>query len=249
MAHLSDDRTDLADDRLALDAREAFDEIGRIALAEHSMETVLQRVADLARRVVPGAAEVSVTLVRDTVAQTVAQTGELALQLDERQYEKGYGPCLDAAGGGEVRLVRDARTETRWPDYTPHAVEHGSLSSMSVPVPVQQQVTAALNVYAVQPRAFDAGSVELAQTFASYAAVAIANMHLYESGKQLAEQLGQAMQSRAVIDQAKGVLMGQRRCTAEEAFELLVGVSQGSNRKLRDVAQALVDSTTGPPRG
>ncbi len=71
-------------------------------------------------------------------------------------------------------------------------------------------------------------------------------MHLYESTAKLAQQLDLAMQSRAVIEQAKGILMGQRLCTADEAFTLLVDLSQRSNRKLRDVAQALVDSATSP---
>lgn len=233
-------------DRPVLDARAAFEELGRISLSDHTMESVLQRVADLARAVVPGADEVSVSLVSSGKAHTVVYTGELARALDESQYERGHGPCLDAAVGGETRIVRDARTETRWPDYTPSAVEQGSLSSMSVPVPVQQQVAAALNVYGGPADAFDEESIELGATFASYAAVAIANMHLYESNKQLAEQLAQAMQSRAVIDQAKGILMGQRACSADQAFELLVELSQRSNRKLRDVAQALVDSIVQP---
>jgi hypothetical protein len=80
---------------------------------------------------VPGADVVSVSLVSDGNAETVVFTGELARELDERQYERGYGPCLDAAAGGETLVIRDARTETRWPDYAAVAVERGSLSSMS----------------------------------------------------------------------------------------------------------------------
>jgi GAF domain-containing protein len=229
-----------------LDASAAFEELGRIALDEHSMESVLQRVAELARDVVPGAAEVSVSLVSNSRAETVVHTGALAQELDETQYETGYGPCLEAALGGQPRIIADARTETRWPAYTPRAVEHGSLSSMSVPIPVQRHVSAGLNIYGRQVGAFDEHGVELATTFASYAAVALSNMHLYETNKRLAEQLAEAMHSRAVIDQAKGILMGQRRCDAGQAFELLVDLSQRSNRKLRDVAQALVDAAAQP---
>lgn len=232
--------------RRTLDARQAFEELGRIALNEHSMESVLQRVADLARSVVPGAAEVSVSLLADGKASTVVYTGELALQLDESQYQRGYGPCLDAAAGGETMIITDARTEQRWPGYTKIAAERGSLSSMSVPLPVQKSISAALNIYGREASAFDADSEELAATFASYAAVAVANMHLYESNKQLAEQLTTAMQSRAVIDQAKGILMAERRIPADQAFNLLVEMSQHSNRKLRDVAQALVDRASEP---
>jgi AmiR/NasT family two-component response regulator len=69
-------------------------------------------------------------------------------------------------------------------------------------------------------------------------------MHLYDSTRKLAEHLESAMLSRAVIDQAKGILMGQRRCTAQEAFDVLVTLSQRSNRKLLEVAAALVDEAS-----
>ncbi|MCW2620871.1 MAG: hypothetical protein JWL64_473 [Frankiales bacterium] len=227
-------------------AATAFEELGRIVLSEHTMESVLQLVADLARKVVPGAAEVSVSLVSAGVAHTVVHTGALALQLDESQYEKGYGPCLDAAVGGEFLMISDARSEQRWPAYARSAVDYGSLSSIAVPLPVQHQVTAALNVYGREPGAFDPASVALSETFAAYAAVGVANMHLYENSRLLAEQLTTAMRSRAVIDQAKGILMAERRIPASEAFDLLVTLSQHSNRKLREVAQALVDNAATP---
>jgi AmiR/NasT family two-component response regulator len=70
---------------------------------------------------------------------------------------------------------------------------------------------------------------------------------VYAAQGQVAEQLQQAMQSRAVIEQAKGILMGQRRCSARDAFDILVRLSQATNRKLRDVAQALVEDATGQP--
>ena len=116
---------------------------------------------------------------------------------------------------------------------------------MSIPVPLQREVSAALNIYSTEQDAFDSGAVELASTFAAYAGVALANMHLYEAQAQLAEQLQTAMQSRAVIEQAKGILVGARRCTPEEAFDILVRISQDTNRKLRDVAQALLDEAIG----
>jgi len=106
-------------------------------------------------------------------------------------------------------------------------------------------VHAALNLYAVAPDAFGDEARDLAGAFAAYAGVAVANMHLYDGAKQLAEHMQTAMRSRAVIDQAKAILMAQRHCTAEEAFDVLIGLSQSSHRKLREVAQALVDATSG----
>jgi GAF domain-containing protein len=223
------------------DPRDAFEQLGRLVLQDESMESVLQRVADLAKTVMPQVAEASVSLVDDTSTTTVANTGQLALELDESQYERGYGPCLEAARGGEVMLVVDVRVETRWPRYVQVALEHGVRSSLSVPIPVQRAAHASLNLYALTPAAFDQASIEVGGTFASYAGVAIANMHLYDGSRRLVEQLQAAMVSRAVIDQAKGILMAQRHCSAQEAFEVLVDLSSRSNTKLRDVAQLLVD--------
>jgi GAF domain-containing protein len=229
-------------DKDPVDAQAAFDELARLVLSEQSMDGLLQRIADLAKSVVEGAAEVSVTLVGKDRATTVVTTGELATSLDERQYENDSGPCLDAAQAGTVASIPDMRSEKRWPAFAAAAEQRGVLSSLSIPIPLQQYANAALNLYGDKPEAFDEEALALTQSFASYAGVALANMHLYESTRTLAEQLQSAMESRAVIEQAKGVLMGQRRCTADEAFNVLVKLSQQSNRKLREVAQALVDS-------
>lgn len=225
--------------------QDAFAELAQITLADHSIDTVMDKIAALTRRTVPGASEVSVTFVQGSKASTAAYTGALALHLDERQYDKGYGPCLDSIAGGEPIHISDMTAETRWPEFAAEAASHGAGSSLSIPVPVQPEVSAALNIYSTEPNAFDDDSVELASTFAAYAGVALANMHLYEAQGRVAEQLQAAMASRAVIEQAKGILMGARRCTSDEAFDILVKLSQDANRKLRDVAQALVDEAKG----
>ena len=133
--------------------------------------------------------------------------------------------------------------ETRWPGFARRALDAGIRSSVSVPLPLQQAVTGALNIYAAQPAAFDQDAIELARTFAGYAAVAIANAHLYQSTATLAEHMRRAMETRAVIEQAKGILIAQRHCTPEQAFELLTRLSQATHRKLRDCAADLVAST------
>jgi GAF domain-containing protein len=220
--------------------QDAFAELAALTLADHSLDTVMEKVAGLTKRTVPGASEVSVTLVERGRPCTVAFTGQLAMDLDERQYRRGHGPCLDSIEGVQPVRISSMSAETRWRDWAAEATERGCGSSLSLPVPVQREVTAALNIYSVDEHAFDDSSVEIASTFAAYAGVALANMHLYEAQGKVAEQLQAAMQSRAVIEQAKGILMGARRCTAQQAFDLLVELSQRSNRKLRVVAEALV---------
>jgi GAF domain-containing protein len=232
---------------LPMDAQEALDELGRVSLADHKLESVMQMVADIAKRVVPGVDEVSVTVIERDRPSTVAFTGQLALDLDERQYDVGSGPCLDGAAAGTAVEIVDFATETRWPRYVARAQECGIGGSLSVPVPLQREVVAALNMYATRPHAFTDESHQVANAVAASAGVVLANTHLYEAQATLAEQLRAAMRSRAVIEQAKGILMGARRCTAEEAFNVLVSLSQRSNRKLRDVAQALVDEAVAQP--
>ncbi|WP_306215660.1 ANTAR domain-containing protein, partial [Actinoplanes sp. RD1] len=132
--------------------------------------------------------------------------------------------------------------EQQWPDWARTAAEAGAQSSLSVGLPVHEQVTGALNIYAATPEAFDDDAIALAQTFAGFAAVGLANAHLYETQATLAGHMQKAMESRAVIEQAKGIIMGERRCTPDEAFAVLTKLSQDTNRKLRDVAVALVEN-------
>jgi GAF domain-containing protein len=235
-------------------AAEALERLGRLSLRELSMEDLLQTVADLTNRAMPGDPETSVTLLIRNRPTTVATTGQLAVDLDESQYDRGHGPCLHAARSGELTEIADTRTETRWPDYLPRAVEHGNLSSLSVPLAIDQeeQVTGALNIYARRAHAFDEDSRAAATRFGPYASVAASNLYAYQSARRTADNLQAALASRAVIDQAKGVLVERYRLTPDQAFQMLARASMNANRKVRDVADELVRTGEFPvaaPRG
>jgi GAF domain-containing protein len=223
----------------------AFEELSKLVLGEQSMTAVLQRVVELTKTVIPDIHEVSVTLMKDhQAAQTVVFTGALANQLDERQYEAGFGPCMDAALSGRTIAVSNADPESPYPEFSRISLRAGVSRSLSVALPVPQRIVGALNMYAAGDRAFDDDSVNLAETFASYAAVALANAQLYSTTANLTAQMQAAMQSRAMIEQAKGIIMGRNRCTSEEAFNLLTAMSQRSNVKLRILAQQVVDGVS-----
>jgi GAF domain-containing protein len=222
----------------------ALAELGRIDFRENDLEAVLGRVAALAKQIIPGTSDASVTLIQDGVATTAVYTGKTALALDERQYEEHRGPCLDAAAGSTIFGIPDMAADDRWEKFAAAAVAEGVHSSLSVGIPVQEALVGALNLYSTEPNTFDDTAIELAKTFASYAAVALANAHLFASTAALASQMQQAMESRSTIDQAIGILMAQRRCDAKQAFDLLVRSSQAANRKLRDVAKSIVDTTS-----
>ncbi len=222
---------------------QALEELGRLTLREHSMESLMQRVVELTKVVMPGHSEASISLLVNDRPTTVVFTGDLARDCDESQYGRGYGPCLHAASSGEVTEVADARVETRWRDYMQRAAEYGSLSSLSTPLPLSEGIAGALNVYAHEPAAFDDESRAAAQRFAPYAGVAVSNMFAYQNAQDLADNLERAIESRAVIDQAKGILMERHKLTADRAFQLLARISMQSNIKLRAAAEELV--TTG----
>jgi GAF domain-containing protein len=221
---------------------EAFEQLGRLSLAEESLDSVLQTVVDLAKRVLPGDLETSVSVLVADKPATFVYTGQLALDLDESQYGRGHGPCLQAAAAGEVVEITDARTEQRWPDYTQRAVELGSLSSLSVPLGSLEQLHAGINIYARRPAAFDAEARQTAARFARFAGGAAANVHAYQGAREMADNLQAALLSRAVIDQAKGILMERHRLTPDQAFHLLARASMAANRKLRTVAEHLVET-------
>jgi GAF domain-containing protein len=224
------------------DPAEALERLGRLSLRELSMDGLLQTVADLTKTFMPGNPEASVLLLVKDQPTTVTSTGDLATDLDERQYERGHGPCLHAARTGEVTEIADTRADDRWPDYLPRAVEHGNLSSLSIPLAIDPdaQVSGALNIYARRPDAFDEASRSVATRFAPYAAVATGNLYAYQSARDMADNLQTALESRAVIDQAKGILMERHKLTADAAFQLLARASMTTNRKLRDIAEHLV---------
>jgi GAF domain-containing protein len=225
-----------------LSAVDAFEQLGSMSLSEETLHSMLQTVADLATRVLPGEVEASVTVLVADKPATFVYTGQLALDLDESQYGRGHGPCLHAAARGESVEVTDARTEQRWVDYAQRAVELGSLSSLSLPLGSAEVLSAGLNVYARQPAAFAEEHRQTARRFARFAGAAAANMHSYQHARALADGLQVALESRATIDQAKGILMERHRLTADQAFHLLARASMGTNRKLRDVAEHLVST-------
>jgi GAF domain-containing protein len=219
-------------------------DLSRVVLAGRTLEDVLTEITAIATGGIPGAESTSTTLIRGDRPFTAAHHGEMALAADELQYEKGYGPCIDAGRGGVVLRVDDMREELRWPDYMAHVQETGVRSSLSVPLPYQGTSIGALNVYSTRAAAFASpASLEAALEVAQTVAVAVVNADAHAQLSEQTRNMRLAMDSRAVIEQAKGVLMAQRHIDADQAFEILRAASQNYNRKLRDIAIGIVEST------
>jgi GAF domain-containing protein len=223
------------------------EDLARVALVGRALDEVLSDITTIARKAMPAVDAVSITLIRGEQAFTAAYDGQMAMDADELQYERGYGPCMDAGRAGQILVIDDMTTEDRWPDYTPRAVEHGVGSSLSVPLPFQSGTIGALNTYSAQPRAYSEEDRQLGEQVASWIALAVGNAEAVARTTEQLNNLQIAMKSRAVIEQAKGMLMERYKVDEDRAFAVLIRASQTDNTKLRDVADELV--RTGVLRG
>ncbi|MDT7569858.1 MAG: hypothetical protein QOE05_32 [Actinomycetota bacterium] len=195
------------------------------------LQHTLDAVAEMAHRSLPGVAAVSVTLVSDIGARTVAATSEWAAALDRAQYAAGRGPCLEASVGGEVREMTDAGLETRWPAYAAAALASGTMSSLSMPIPVDDNgVVAALNAFASTADAFTPADQLALRRLAGTAAAALTTAPIG----------GAPLRTRAVVDQAKGIVMSTEHCSAQQALDVLGGRASQTGTSLLSVAEALV---------
>jgi anti-anti-sigma factor len=228
---------------------EAVSMLSRVVVSEHALEETLHQVATLARSV-SGADMAGVSLVSKGAVRATAVTDPEVERLDLRQLQTG-GPSLHALQHQTACSIELVAEDQRWPELARYACPLGIASALSVPVTRSGQGLGALNLYAKRPSAFDSECVETMSRFAEQAAVVLANSKVYWEARRLTDNLSQAMRSRATIDHAIGVLMARGADSPDDAFQLLVRISQRQNRKLRDIAAEIVrrvPSSPGRPR-
>jgi GAF domain-containing protein len=136
--------------------------------------------------------------------------------------------------------IPDTRRDDRWPEFAALAAGAGCDTVLSYPLPTADKVAGSLNVYARRLTSADQRTRELLVRLAASAAVPVSNTYLYEAAIERAEHLQTALDSRAVIDQAKGILMERFKLTPDAAFQALTRVSMETNTKVRDVATRFV---------
>lgn len=210
---------------------------------EERLEASLSRIARLAVDFVSACDTSGVSLLDHGGITTRAATAPLAVLMDEYQYFTDEGPGLAAIGGDALIRVPDLDAEDRWEAFTPMALEAGVASILSIPFPrTDGQVRGALNLYSVaQPfRVID----ERAAGLAVLAALAVNHGDNATRMEHLVDNLREALQSREVIGEAKGIIMEREQVTSERAFALLREASQQQNVKVRDLAESLVSAGT-----
>jgi GAF domain-containing protein len=223
-------------------------QLAEVLTAEEEIGRVLQRSVDQLVGSVPGADMASVTVLRGGTGETVASSSERVWAIDSDQYAAGDGPCLEASRTGEVVRVGVEEAHERWPGFASSARAAGVASYLCHPLFIDEEFAGSLNLYSEQPHGFSDFDVALLRLYITAASAAIANARRWAKARTLAEHLGKALDSRALIDQALGVLMTRRGITAEQAFDELSRESQNTNTKLRDLAARIVEGASRPRR-
>jgi GAF domain-containing protein len=213
-----------------------------LLLEESSLAALLEQVLELTSRALSASAAVSVTAIDDDGGYlTVAATSQDAIDVDAMQYALDEGPCVDSLRTGKEHHLRFLTEETRWPNFRDRAVDLGFRSVLSLPLLAGPVPVGALNVFAGESDGLREVDIELARRIAAPAATTLANARAYRQATRLADQLQTALDGRALIERAKGVLMATQRCSEDEAFGLLRRASQQRNVKLTVVAEQILD--------
>lgn len=216
--------------------------LGDVLDQEEDIGRALQRSVNQVVGAVPGAAMASVSVLRGDVAETVASTSERVWAIDSDQYAAGDGPCLQAARTRQVVRVGVAEALKRWPAFASSARAAGVQSFLSAPLFIDEKFAGSLNLYSEQADSFGDFDEKLLRLYTTAARAAIINARRFAAARDLSGQLRQAIESRAVIDQAIGALMATRDLDADAAFQMLSRESQNTNVKLRDLAARVLET-------
>lgn len=215
--------------------------LASILVTEQSLEKTLRQVLDLACSALTGGDAGGITLLDAEGPHTAIATSDAVLRVDSSQYNaQTGGPCLEAYRRQQVLRIDSTADDERWPEFTATAIAEGLGSTLSVPLVVGGDGLGTLNIYCRHEYGFPAADERLAAMLGSCASVDLANARTYWRVARLADQLQETLATRGVIEQATGILIAQRGCSADRARHLLAEVSQRNRLPLHDVAADLV---------
>jgi len=215
----------------------ALTESAKAISNSHSVEDTLNAIVQEACRSVPGFNHIGVSVIhRDGKIETMAGTDLLVWELDELQYKLSEGPCVDSMTDDKTMiLVEHAQHEQRWPRFMPQAVQQGLRAQLALRLYTDGETLGGLNLYSTEAESVDEDAIEIAELFASHAAIALGHARHEHN-------LNEALVSRKIIGQAIGIVMERYQISEDRAFHFLVRASSTSNIKLRTVAQEVVDT-------
>jgi transcriptional regulator with GAF, ATPase, and Fis domain len=221
----------------------ALSALARFQVTETTAGEALHRIAEILLEAIPAADIVGMSILgEDGQPTTAVYTDPQSPAIDEAQYREGKGPCLDAWRAGTVfRIARVEDSADKYPAFAASCLEHGVHSTLSLPMVAGDVAVGAINLYARVPDGFGDNDESVGQDLAAAGSAVLSNVSAYWTAFDLGQRLNEAMASRAIIEQAKGMLMaGTRGLDADGAFDMLRRASQRENVKLREIAARIV---------
>jgi GAF domain-containing protein len=229
-----------------LDLHAGLRGVAGIVAGASKVSEILRDLAEFALTAIPDADGTGVTLARmvsgSPRVQTWAATAAYIEEIETAQYEDlDEGPCITCMELRRPTVSGSLGSDRRWPHFGGRVARMGVHSVLALPLIVGEQTIGAINSYAHDRDAFSDHAVELGSQFAAPAAVSLHNAQLLAGARDHTERLQRALASRAVIDQAIGIIRSRSGASSEEAFERLARLSQSENMKLHLVAERMVD--------
>lgn len=220
--------------------------VGRTVADEEDLLQLLQQFVEIAHQAIDGADSSGVTIDMGGRTYTAVHTDERTLEVDRRQYDADEGPCLHAARTGTVVLTDADDAREAWPEFAAAAQAEGIRSFLAAPLFANEQAIGSFNLYGRAAKAFDGLDAEILDLLTITVSRAIADFARFQSANRIAETIQRALENRAPIEQAKGMLMALHQIDADAAFDMLRRESQAKNVKLHAVAHDLVARLSDP---
>lgn len=221
--------------------RESVAALSRLSTSQTPLPELLTRVATLAVHAIPGADGAGLTLLENDRPDVMVASDEFVTAVDDIQYGLGQGPCITAARDGVTIVSGSLGADLRWQRFGSRVARLGVHSVVSLPLLTPDGVVGAMNVYARGKQVFDDRATRIGEAFAGPAAVAVHNAQVLARAQRLADRLQHALDERAVIDQAVGILISRSGGTAADALQRLRQLSQHEHRKLPEIAATVVE--------
>jgi GAF domain-containing protein len=233
-----------SDDETSDELSAVLRELGAVVLATETVETIIELVITSAVATIRTTAGAGVTLVDARGTRSLAASDALVEQADLLQYQLDDGPCLTAWREQVTVRIDDVADEDRWPQWCAAAGELGIRAMLGVPLATGGTSVGAIKVYSTQPGAYDGHDEHVLTLFAQQAAILLVNAQTLADARRLSSELSDALASRDIIGQAKGVLIAQGAADEHAAFTMLVSASQRTHTKLHEVARQVIGSVT-----
>ncbi len=220
---------------------ETFVELADTLVDDYDVADLLHALSDRCVELLDASAAGLLLTDQRGALRTLAASSEQTMLLELFQLEANEGPCLDCFRSGAPVVEPDLSVATeRWPHFVDRALRLGYRSVNALPMRLRNETIGALNLFSRNPGGLSPTDVGIAQALANVATIGILQERAIRRSELLAEQLQAALNSRVIIEQAKGVLAERGGLTMDQSFAQLRRFARSTNRRLSDTAQAVV---------